>query len=257
MTLEEAQPHQTPATSAASVLKMGSPLGMLGPSMTANRKLLIFGAGEYAQVAQYYFTRDGGREVVGFVVDDVFVDQAGRDAGATPVFAWSEALTQLRPDDHEIFVAIGYSGLNRLRVEKAAAILQVGYCLASFLHSRAIVWDGFQLNENCFILEHNTLQPFTRVGRNVVMWSGNHVGHHTVIEDGCFITSHVVIAGGVRVGADSFVGINVTIRDHVSIGRRNVLGAGTLVLADTPDEAVFRGQATEMSRVPSSKLRQI
>jgi len=41
------------------------------------------------------------------------------------------------------------------------------------------------------------------------------------------------------------------------IGARNVLGAATLILADTPDNAVFMGQATEMSRVPSNRLRSI
>src|SRR2546428_6641952 len=104
--------------------------------MTANRRLLIFGAGEYAEVAHYYFTRDAGREVVAFIVDDAYV---GRDnPGAAPVVAWSEALTRLKPHEHDMFVAIGYSGLNRPRVEKGAAIAQAGYHLASFLHSKAI-----------------------------------------------------------------------------------------------------------------------
>jgi acetyltransferase-like isoleucine patch superfamily enzyme len=51
--------------------------------------------------------------------------------------------------------------------------------------------------------------------------------------------------------------VNVTIRDNIRIGARNVLGAGALILSDTPDNAVFMGQATEMSRVPSNRLRSI
>jgi sugar O-acyltransferase (sialic acid O-acetyltransferase NeuD family) len=224
--------------------------------MKNQRTLLIFGATEYAQVAHYYFTRDAARHVAAFVVDDAFV---GADAapGPAPVIAWSEALTRFGPADHDVFVAIGYSGLNRRRIEKAAAMSQAGYGLASFLHTRAIAWDGFELRENCFILEHNTLQPFVQVGRDVVMWSGNHVGHHSIIEDGCFITSHVVIAGSVSVGAESFVGINALVRDHIRIGRRNVIGAGATILADTPDEAVFASAGTPMSKVPSSRLRRI
>lgn len=192
--------------------------------MPANPRLLIFGAREYAQVAHYYFTRDAGRDVAAFVVDDEFVDRSTVDG--VPVVAWSEALTRFLPADHDCFVAVGYSKLNRLRGTKADLVAGAGYRPASFVHSKAIVWDGFELEENCLILEHNTVQPFARVGRNVVMWSGNHVGHHSVIEEGCFITSHVVIAGGVRIGAESFVGVNATVRDHVTIGRRNVIGAG-------------------------------
>ena len=223
--------------------------------MTDNRELLIFGATEYAQVAHYYFTRDARRTVAAFVLDDAFVTDA--HVGPTPVVPWSEALARLPAERYELFIAIGYTRLNRARTEKAAAVTEAGYRLASFLHSKAIVWDGFQLNENCFILEHNTLQPFSEVGRNVVLWSGNHIGHHSVIEDGCFVTSHVVIAGGVRIGAESFIGINTTVRDHVTVGRRNVIGAGSLILGDTPDEAVFAPDATPKSRVPSSRLRHI
>jgi sugar O-acyltransferase (sialic acid O-acetyltransferase NeuD family) len=220
-----------------------------------HRKLLIFGAGEYAEVAGYYFSRDASREIAAYVVDDAFVAQDR--VGDIPVVPWSEAMTRFPPSDFDVFVAIGYSRLNRLRVEKAAAVKEAGYDLAALLHSKAIAWDGFQLCENTLILEHNTLQPFSEVGRNVVMWSGNHLGHHSKIEDGCFIASHVVIAGGVRIGAESFIGINVTLRDHITVGRRNVIGAAAVILADTKDDAVFAATATPMSKIPSSRLRRI
>src|SRR5687768_2660556 len=109
--------------------------------------LLIFGAGEYAHVAHYYFTRDGGRRVSAFVVDDAYVEQA--PAGPAPVVAWSEALAKFPAASHECFVAIGYSRLNRTRVEKASVVSAAGYRLASLLHSRAISWDGFELQDNC------------------------------------------------------------------------------------------------------------
>jgi sugar O-acyltransferase (sialic acid O-acetyltransferase NeuD family) len=218
-------------------------------------KLLLFGATEYAQVAHYYFTHDAQRPVTAFVVDDAFVREDS--LGGVPVIAWSDARSRFPPEDHEMFVAMGYSGLNRLRCEKATALEEAGYRLAAFLHTRAVAWSGFQLRANTFILELNVLQPFTTVGRDVVMWSGNHLGHHSAIDDGCFVASHAVIAGGVRIGARSFVGINVTVRDHVSVGRQCVLGAGAVVLADLPDESVVSPDATTISRVPSSRLRRL
>jgi acyl-[acyl carrier protein]--UDP-N-acetylglucosamine O-acyltransferase len=39
------------------------------------------------------------------------------------------------------------------------------------------VFPGFELKENCFILEDNTIQPHAQIGANVTLWSGNHVGH--------------------------------------------------------------------------------
>ncbi len=106
-------------------------------------------------------------------------------------------------------------------------------------------------------MENNVVQPFARIGRNVIVWSGNHIGHHSTIEDHCFIASHAVISGSVTIGEGSFVGVNATIRDNVTVGRHNVLGAGTLILANTSDDGVFMGEATAMSKVPSHRLRSI
>ena len=89
------------------------------------------------------------------------------------------------------------------------------------------------------------------------MWSGNHIGHHAVIEDDVFVTSHVVVSGGTRVGRGSFLGVNATLRDHITIGERCVVGAGALILADAEPGGVYLGNATERSRVPSSRLRRI
>jgi cytochrome c biogenesis protein ResB len=105
--------------------------------------------------------------------------------------------------------------------------------------------------------DENNLQPFSRLGRNVWLWAGNHVGHHSTIGDHCFLASHVVVSGSVDVGESSFIGVNATIRDNVRIGARNVIGAGVVILADTRDAEVYIGPKTEASRVPSHRLRGI
>jgi acetyltransferase-like isoleucine patch superfamily enzyme len=53
------------------------------------------------------------------------------------------------------------------------------------------------------------------------------------------------------------VGVNVTIRDHVTIGEKCVLGAGALVLEDQPDFSVVAPRGTERSPVPSTRLRNL
>ncbi len=103
-------------------------------------------------------------------------------------------------------------------------------------------------------MEHNTVQPFASIGRNTIVWSGNHIGHHSRIGDNCFIASHVVISGSVTVGDNSFLGVNATLRDNITLGERCIVGAGALVMADAPDGAVFKAQATEMSRVSSDRI---
>ena len=217
--------------------------------------LLIFGAGEIAELAHFYFERDSAHRPVGFTVDGSYLKETSFKG--LPVVAFEEAATTFPPALHQGFVALSYARVNALRAAKCTAFEESGYALASYVSSRATVFDGFAPGPNAFILEDNTIQPFVRVGRNVTMWSGNHIGHHSVIEDDVFITSHVVVSGGVRVGRRSFLGVNATLRNHITVGERCVIGAGALLLNDAEPEGVYMGTASERSRVPSSRLRGI
>jgi len=219
------------------------------------KDLVIFGTGQIAEVIHYYFTEEGGRKVAAFTVDAKY--RTTEELVGLPVVPFEELNAKYPPESHELFVAISFRQVNRLRQTKVGEAEAKGYTLASHVSPRAAVWSQFKLNPNTIIMENNVIQPYVSVGRNVIMWSGNHVGHHTSVADHCFIASHAVISGAVVIGEGTFVGVNVTIRDNVRIGARNVLGAGTLILTDTPDNAVFMGPATEMSRVPSNRLRSI
>lgn len=219
------------------------------------QQIIVFGAGEIAELADFYFTHDSQYEVAGFTVDGAYLKQD--EFHGRPVLPFDQVAEKFPPSAFGFFVAISYAKLNTVRAGKVAAARAKGYRLVSYLSSRATVFPGFDLKENCFILEDNTIQPFASVGANVTLWSGNHIGHHSIIEDDVFLASQVVVSGGVRIGQGSFVGVNVTIRDHVAIGKQCVLGAGALVLEDQPDFSVVAPRGTERSKVPSTRLRSL
>ncbi|WP_136626650.1 acetyltransferase [Bradyrhizobium macuxiense] len=219
------------------------------------QKVVIFGTGEIAELADFYFTHDSDCEVIGFTIDEAYIKQT-RFLGR-PVVPFERLTETFPPQNCSLFVAVSYSGVNDLRAKKVAVARTHGYQLASYVSSRATTFAGLQINENCFVLEDNTIQPFAKIGANVTLWSGNHIGHHSVIEDDVFIASHVVVSGGVRIGQGSFIGVNATLRDHVKLGKRCVIGAGALVLEDQPDFSVVAPRGTERSPVPSTRLRRI
>lgn len=219
------------------------------------KPLLIFGAGDIAELAHYYFTTDAGREVAAFTVDREYLSQ--QEFHGLPVVAFEEIAERFPPESHEMFVALSYTKLNQLRREKVDAARALGYRLASYVSSRCTYLAPLPPGENSFILEDNTIQPFVSIGENVTLWSGNHIGHHSSIGNDVFIASHVVVSGGVRIGDGCFIGVNATLRDHIAIGPRCVIGAGAVMLADAEAEGVYAAVATERSRVPSSRLKRI
>jgi sugar O-acyltransferase (sialic acid O-acetyltransferase NeuD family) len=219
------------------------------------KPLVIFGSGDIAQLAHYYFSTDSNYEVVAFTVDANYIKDS--DFCGLPIVAFEDVVKKYPPDSYDFFIALSYSKLNSVRKEKFLAAKERGYKLVSFISSRATVLNEGRIGENCFIFEDNTIQPFVTIGNNVTLWSGNHIGHHSVIHDHTFIASHVVVSGGVEIGEQCFVGVNATLRDHIKIGDRCVVGAGALLLADAAPEGVYIGTASERSKLPSSKLRGI
>jgi len=219
------------------------------------KPLVIFGSGDIAQLAHYYFRTDSNYEVVAFTVDSAYMTEA--DFCGLPVVSFEEGAQKYNPAEHELFVALSYSKLNAVRKEKYLAARELGYRLASFVSSRATVLNDGRIGDNCFILEDSTIQPFVTIGNNVTLWSGNHIGHHSTVRDHCFIAPHVAVSGGVEIGEQCFIGVNATLRDHIKVGERCVIGAGALLLADAEPEGVYIGTATERAKVPSTKLRRI
>lgn len=218
-------------------------------------RLVVIGAGDAAELAEYYFRNDTGYEIAAFAVDRSYM--SGATFCGRPLVPLEELRALFPPQDHHCFVAIGYSHLNATRKSRYFDAKSMGYSMASYVSPRAAVLNDGRIGENCFILESNTIQPFVRIGNNVTLWSGNHIGHHSSIGDHCFIASEVVVSGRVEIGDECFIGVNATLRDNIKIGERCVIGAGSLILADAEPGGVYMGEATARSRVPSGRLRKI
>ncbi len=131
-----------------------------------------------------------------------------------------------------------YARMNQLRAAKYAAMRAAGYVLESYVSSRC-TYLADPPGDNCFILEDNTIQPFVTIGSDVTLWSGNHIGHDSVIGDHCFISSHVVVSGHVQVGESCFIGVNATLRNSITIAPQTLIGAGAIVMKSTRPKQVY------------------
>lgn len=219
------------------------------------KKLVLVGAGEFAAIAYEYFTRDSEYDVVAYSVERAYLDKTPELN--LPIVAFETLMDTFPPEEHEVFVAVPASDLNATRTRLYAAAKEKGYRLASYVSSWAFVWHNAKIGENTFIFENNTIQPFTEIGNNVVMWSGNHLGHRSVLEDNCFITSHVVISGYCRIGRSSFIGVNTTLNDHMTVPEDCIIASGSLVSKSLKEPArVYKGSpAAAVPRLDARKLK--
>lgn len=219
------------------------------------KKVIIFGVSDFAELVYYYLSKDKNFDVACFCLDKEYINE--ETFFGLPIVDFETIEKYYNPNEYEMFIALGYSKVNKIRESKYQLAKEKGYKMLTYVSEKATVYDNVAIGDNCFIFEDNTVQPFSKIGNNTIMWSGNHLGHHSVIGNNCFITSHVVIAGRVYIGDNTFIGINSTIRDNIKIGRENVIGAGSIILNNTDDMSVYSSKETEKSRVPSNRLRGI
>ena len=200
------------------------------------KPIVVFGTGAPAQLAVEYFRTDSSREVAGLTVDNEF--RIANKMWGLPLVPYEDIVGEYPPSEFDLFVAIGYSGRNRIRREKFLDAANRGYAFATYVSSRATILTE-TIGQNCFILEDNTVQPFSSIGDNTTLWSGNHIGHHSSIGDHVFVTSHVVVSGNCHIGDSCFLGVNATVRDGISIGPEAIVGAGSLVMRDVSPKQVL------------------
>ncbi len=216
-------------------------------------KLIIFGIGDAARLAHYYFTRDSEHEPVAFTVDKPYLN--GESFGGLPLVAFEDVAKLYPSDEYAMFVAIGYSRMNKNRAEKFYRAKELGYKLVSYVSSRCACLTDNPVGENCFILENTTIQPFVRIGHNVALWSGSQIMHDSVIEDHCFLASHVVVLGRVRIHPYCFIGANATLRDSITIAPRTLIGAGAVIMKDTVEGGVYLPRRAELFDKDSDEIK--
>lgn len=221
-------------------------------AVTKDRKLVIVGDSAFAEVACEYFTYDSRYEVSAFAAEESYLKR-DRLLGR-PIVAFERLTEHFSPHTHEVYVAIVYSELNRLRTRLMRAAKQAGYGLASYVSPHAFIWRNAQVGEHCFIFENNVVQPFVTIGDNVVLWSGNHIGHHSRIGDNVFVSSQVVISGFCDVGRNCFLGVNVAIANNITVAKDCWIGPGVVISKDTNEGEIHRAPEAEVAKVGARRF---
>lgn len=224
-------------------------------NLEKNKKIVIVGDGSFGQIAFEYFKHDSPYEVVGFAVEKEF--RKHDSLFNVPVINFEDLESHFPSETHELFIAITYLQLNRVRTRLYKQAKKKGYKLANYISSKAFCWKNVKLGDNVFIFEDNTVQPFVEIGNNVILWSGNHIGHHSTVGDNCFISSHVVISGHCTIGDNCFIGVNATISNNLNIAKDGLLGLGSVLNKSTEENKVYLGNPGVAIKASAKKIMKV
>lgn len=209
-------------------------------ALTSTSKVLVYGASGHGKVVAEVL-RALGLNVWGFIDDGI--------APGTPVlgiavegdFAWLE---RERPD---AIVALGV-GANATRMWLAGRIIEAGFTLGTYVHPRAWVSPSAKLGAGTVVMANAVVNADASIGEGVILNTGAIVEHDCIVGKFAHISPNAALGGGVSVGEGSQVGIGASIRPLARIGRNCVIGAGSVILDETPDNAVVAGVPARLIR---------
>ncbi|MFC0183593.1 sugar O-acyltransferase, sialic acid O-acetyltransferase NeuD family [Pseudarcicella hirudinis] len=215
-------------------------------------KVVVFGTALVGELAHFYLTTDSPHEIVAFTVEREYLKE--ETFKGLPVVPFEDVVSLYPPSEYKFFAPLSERKMNQIRARVYADAKEKGYEFISYISSKATVLTD-KIGENCFILEDNTIQPFVEIGNNVVLWSGNHIGHHGVIKDHVYFTSHVVLSGRCIVEPYCFFGVNATIRDGVHLGEGTLIAMGAnLTAKKTEDWSIWKGNPAQKANVSSKDI---
>jgi sugar O-acyltransferase (sialic acid O-acetyltransferase NeuD family) len=216
------------------------------------KKLVIFGTGKIAEVIYYYAKEECGFDVAAFTVDQAYI-QNERFLDL-PVVSFETVEQQYPPADYDLFVAVGYHDLNKVREIKCQEAKAKGYQLVSIVSPQSRVPKNVVIGANCFIMPPAIIHPCVQMEDNVFIWSGAIVGHHSVLKSNCWLTSGCNISGNVTIGENSFLAINATVGHSVKIGRDCFVGSNALIIKNLDDEKVCIAESSKPIKLNSKQF---
>lgn len=210
-------------------------------------RLIIFGAGPFAQLVCRYATTDLGLQVHAFTVDEPYLPAGLSAIDGIPLLGWTAVRQRYAPADTTMFVAVGYRRMHA-RESVYRSLRQSGYALANLLHPAAWIARDVVIHDNVIVMPGAVIEPGVTLGANNVIWSNATICHDSVIGDHNFIAANATLGGNVTIGARNFIGFSAVVMQGRRIGDDTLIGAQTLVNRDTQNLCAYVG-------APARRLR--
>lgn len=214
------------------------------------QKVVLWGTGEMTQILEYYLNKEKAYEVCAYTMDREYIKE--KTFNSKPVIPFDEIEKYYSPKEYQMGILMSPKNLNKIREEKFLEGKKKGYSFITYI-SQDAVCDAETVGENTFIFPGCVIQPFSKIGLNVVMWPLTHIGHHSVIEDNCSLAIPT-ISGHCKVGKNCFLGTNCTLADHITIGDYSIIGAGSTVTKNVKEGSVLAVKQTPKLEMTSFEL---
>jgi sugar O-acyltransferase (sialic acid O-acetyltransferase NeuD family) len=141
-------------------------------------------------------------------------------------------------DEADFFVAIGN---NAVRERVQVKLIEQGLNVLSLIHPSAVIGTDVEIGIGTAVMAGVVINSSTRIGKGCIINTSASLDHDNVIEDYVHISPGVNIAGTVKVGKGSWIGIGSVVSNNVNICSGCKVGAGAVVVKDITEPGTYVG----------------
>lgn len=138
----------------------------------------------------------------------------------------------------DFFVAIGNNS-TRERIQEG--LLAQGTSIVSLVHPSAIIGTDVKVGIGTAIMAGVVINSSTVVGKGCIINSNSGLDHDNHIGDYVHISPRTHLAGTVKVGKGSWLGIGSVVSNNINICSRCKIGAGAVVVKDITESGTYVG----------------
>lgn len=196
-------------------------------------KLIIIGASGHGKVVADIAIKMNKWQSIAFLDDDESIKKSmeleviGKTADA---FTYKE--------EADFFVAIG-NNITREKIQEK--LIEQGLSVVSLTHSSAVIGTDVEIGIGSVVMAGVVINSSSRIGKGCIINTSSSLDHDNMIEDYVHISPGVKLAGTVKVGKGTWLGIGSVVSNNVNICSGCKVGAGAVVVKDITESGTYVG----------------
>ena len=196
-------------------------------------KLIIIGASGHGKVVADIAIKMNKWQSIAFLDDDESIKTS---MGLEVIGKTADAF--IYKNEADFFVAIG-SNTTREKIQEK--LIEQGLNVVSLIHPSAVIGTDVEIGIGSVVMAGVVINSSSRIGKGCIINTSSSLDHDNVIEDYVHISPGASIAGTVKVGKGSWIGIGSVVSNNVNICSGCKVGAGAVVVKDITEPGTYVG----------------
>ncbi len=195
--------------------------------------LIIIGASGHGKVIADIAIKMNKWQSIAFLDDDESIKTS---MGLKVIGKMADAFTY--KDEADFFVAIGK---NATREKVQGKLMDQGMTVVKLIHPSAVIGTDVEIGMGTVVMAGVVINSSSRIGEGCIINTSSSLDHDNIIEDYVHISPGASLAGTVKVGRGSWIGIGSVISNNVNICSGCKVGAGAVVVKDITEPGTYVG----------------